>query len=86
MHRPPKNHTVCLASVSLPRGWGLNLVVIMEIKVNIGEKEVIIIIVKEFVMGICTLKLNLFELITRVSYHRVYRQELKLIATCLTTL
>ena len=58
----------------------------MEVKVGMGEKEVMIIIVKEFIMGIYALELNLFELIARVSYHRVYRQELKLIIAYLITL
>ena len=51
-----------------------------------GEEEVMVIIIKEFIVGIYALKLNLFELIARVSYYRVYRQELKLIATYLTVL
>ena len=51
-----------------------------------GEEEVIIIIIKEFIVGICVLKLNLFKLVARVSYYRVYRWELKLIAAYLTTL
>ena len=51
-----------------------------------GEKEVIVIIIKKFIMGIYTLKLNLFKLVTRVSYYRVYRRKSKLIATYLTTL
>ena len=38
-----------------------------------GEEEIIVIIVKEFIMGICVLKLNLFGLVARVSYYRVYR-------------
>ena len=38
-----------------------------------GEEEVMIIIIKEFIMGICALELNLFELVTRVSYYRVYK-------------
>ena len=45
----------------------------MEVKVSMGEEKVIIIIVKEFIIGICALKLNLFKLIARVSCHRVYR-------------
>ena len=45
-----------------------------------------IIVVKEFIMGIYILKLNLFKLVARVSYYRVYRQELKLITTYLTIL
>ena len=38
-----------------------------------GEEEVIIIIIKKFIVGICTLKLNLFRLIAYISYYRVYR-------------
>ena len=59
--------------------------VIIKVKVGTGEK-VIVIIVKKFVMRIRTLKLNLFRLVARVSYHRVYRRELKLIAIYLTIL
>ena len=51
-----------------------------------GEEEVIIVIIKEFIMGICALKLNLFGLVARVSFYRVYRWESKLIATYLTIL
>ena len=51
-----------------------------------GEKEVMVIIVKKFIMGIYTLEPNLFRLVTRVSHHRVYKQKLKLIAAYLTTL
>ena len=51
-----------------------------------GEEEVIVIIIKEFIVGIYTLELNLFKLITHVSCRRVYKQELKLIAACLTAL
>ena len=58
----------------------------MEVKVSTGEKEVVVIIIKKFVVGIRTLKPNLFRLVTRVSYRRVYRQESKLIATYLTIL
>ena len=58
----------------------------MEVEVSTGKKEVIIIIVKKFIVKIYTLKLNLFKLIARVSHHRVYRQESKLITTYLTTL
>ena len=59
--------------------------IIIKVKVSTGE-EIIVVIVKEFIMRICALKLNLFGLVARVSYYRVYKQELKLIATCLTTL
>ena len=72
--------------VSLLRGWELNLIIIIKVKVSMGEKEIVIFIIKEFIVGICTLELNLFKLITRVSYYRIYRRELKLIATYLTTL
>ena len=51
-----------------------------------GEEEVIIIIIKEFIVGIYTLEPNLFGLVARVSYHRVYKWELKLIAAYLTAL
>ena len=47
--------------------------VIIEVKVSIEKKEIKIIIIKEFIMGIRTLKLNLFGLIARVSRRRVYR-------------
>ena len=47
--------------------------VIVEVKVSMGEKEVIIIIVKKFIIRICALKLNLFRLVARVSYYRVCR-------------
>ena len=86
MHRSPKNRVVCSVLISLLWGWGLNLVVIIKVEVGIGEKKVIIIIMKRFIMGIYVLKLNLFKLIARVSYYRVYKQKLKLIAACLTTL
>ena len=66
MHRPPKNRTVRLILVSLLRGWGLNLVVVVEVEVGTGKKFIIIII-KKFMMGIYVLELNLFGLITRVS-------------------
>ena len=49
------------------------MVIIIEVKVSIEEKEVIVIIVKEFIMGIRVLELNLFELVARVSHCRVYR-------------
>ena len=51
-----------------------------------GEEEVEVIIIKKFIMGIHTLKPNLFKLIARVSHHRVYKRESKLIAAYLTTL
>ena len=86
MHRPPRNHVVYLVLVSLLWGWELNLVVIIKVKVGIGEEEVVVIIIKEFIMGIYVLELNLFELVARVSYYRVYRWELKLMVTYLTAL
>ena len=86
MHRPPKNRVIYSASVSLPRGWGLNLMVIIRVDIDMGKKEVVIIMVKKFIVGICILELNLFGLIARVSYHRVCRRESKLIAACLTVL
>ena len=45
----------------------------MEVKVGMGEEEVVIIIVKEFIVRIYALELNLFELVARVSCYRVYR-------------
>ena len=60
--------------------------VIIEVKVGMGKKKVVVIIIKEFIVGIRALKLNLFRLVACVSHHRVCRQELKLIATYLTTL
>ena len=86
MHRPPRNHAVRSALVSLPRGWELDLVVIMEVEVGMGEEEVVIIVVKEFIVGIRALKPNLFRLVARVSCRRVYKRESKLIATYLTAL
>ena len=73
MHRPPKNHAVYLVLISLLQGWEFNLMVIIKVEVSMGEEEIIIVIIKEFVMRIYTLKLNLFKLITHVSYYRVYR-------------
>ena len=60
--------------------------VIVEVKVSTGEEEVVVVIIKKFIIRICALELNLFGLVTRVFCHRVYRCELKLIATCLTVL
>ena len=85
MHRPPKNRAVRSASVSLPRGWEFNLVVIIKVEVNIG-KEVMVIIIKKFIVEICALEPNLFKLVTHVSYYRGCKQELKLITTYLTIL
>ena len=51
-----------------------------------GKEEVIVIIIKKFIVGICALKLNLFRLVARVSYYRVCKWESKLIATYLTAL
>ena len=47
--------------------------VIIEVKVSMGEEEVVIIIVKKFIMRICALELNLFRLVACVSYYRVCR-------------
>ena len=60
--------------------------VIIEVKVGMKKEEVIIIIIKEFIVGIYVLEPNLFELVACVSYCRVYRWELKLIAAYLTIL
>ena len=76
MHRPPKNRAVYSVLVSLPRGWEFNLVVVVEVKVGMGE-EVMVVIIKEFIVGIRVLELNLFGLVARVSRRRVYRQESK---------
>ena len=73
MHRPPKNRAVRLILVSLLQGWELNLVSIIEVKVSMGEEEIMVIIIEEFIMGIYIPELNLFELVARVSYYRVYR-------------
>ena len=45
----------------------------MKVKVSMGEEEVMVIIVKEFIIGICALELNLFRLVTYVSRHRIYK-------------
>ena len=47
--------------------------IIIKVKVSMGEEEVVVIIIKKFIVGICALKLNLFRLVTRVSHRRVYR-------------
>ena len=47
--------------------------IIIKIEVGMGEEEVVVIIIKKFIMRIYALKLNLFKLVTRVSYHRVYK-------------
>ena len=60
--------------------------VIIEVKVGTEKEEVIIIIIEKFVIGIRTLKLNLFGLVARVSRCEVYRRKLKLIAAYLTIL
>ena len=59
--------------VSLLWGWELNLIIIIKVKVGMGEEEVMEIIIKKFVMGIRVLELNLFRLVTRVSHYRVCR-------------
>ena len=51
-----------------------------------GEEKVIMVIIKEFIVGIYTLEPNLFRLMARVSCYRVYRQKSKLITAYLTTL
>ena len=51
-----------------------------------GKEEVMVIIVKKFIVGICILEPNLFKLVAHVSYYRIYRRELKLIAAYLTAL
>ena len=58
----------------------------MEVKVGMGEEEVMVVIVEEFIVGICALELNLFGLVARVSHCRVCRRESKLMAACLTAL
>ena len=73
MYRPPKNRVVCSVLISLLQGWGLNLIIIIKVEVGTGEKEIMVIIIKKFIVGIRTLKLNLFRLVARVSYYRVYR-------------
>ena len=45
--------------------------VIIKVKVGMGEKKVVVIIIEEFVIGIYILELNLFRLVARVFYHRV---------------
>ena len=60
--------------------------IIIKVKVSMGEKEVMIIIVKKFIMRICALKLNLFRLVACVSHYRVCRWESKLITVYLTIL
>ena len=60
--------------------------IIIEVEVGMGEKEIVVIVIKEFIIGIYVLELNLFRLVTRVSCYRVCKRELKLIAACLTTL
>ena len=60
--------------------------IIIKIEVGMGEEKIIVIIIKEFIVGIHTLKPNLFKLMAHVSHHRVYKQESKLITTYLTTL
>ena len=60
--------------------------VIIKVKIGIRKEEVVVIIVKKFIIGIYALKSNLFRLVARVSHYRVYKWELKLIATYLTIL
>ena len=47
--------------------------VIIKVKASMGEEEVMVIIIKEFIMGIHVLKLNLFKLVARVSCYRIYK-------------
>ena len=49
------------------------MIIIIEIKVGMGKKEVIVIIIKKFIMRVRELELDLFKLVARVSYYRVYR-------------
>ena len=60
--------------------------VVIKVKVSMGKKEVMVVIIKEFVVEIHTLKPNLFRLVAHVSCYRVYRWELKLITIYLTVL
>ena len=73
MYRSSRHYIIYSALISLLQGWELNLVVIVKVKVGMEEKEVVIIIIKELVIGIYTLELNLFRLMARVSYRRVCR-------------
>ena len=45
----------------------------MKVKVSMGKEEVMVVIIKEFIMGIYILELNLFKLVACVSCYRVYR-------------
>ena len=45
--------------------------VIIKVEVSIGEEEVVVIIIKKFIIGIRALELNLFRLITCVFCRRV---------------
>ena len=47
--------------------------IIIKVEVGMGKKEVIIIIVREFIVKIRALELNLFKLVARVSHYKVYR-------------
>ena len=47
--------------------------VIIKVEVGMGKEEIVVVIIKEFIVGICALKLNLFKLVARVSYYRVCR-------------
>ena len=49
------------------------MVIIIKVKVGMEKGEVVVVIVKKFIMGICALKLNLFRLVTYISYYRVYK-------------
>ena len=60
--------------------------VIVEVEVGMGEEEVVVVVVEEFIVGIRALEPNLFGLVARVSRCRVCRRESKLMAACLTAL
>ena len=47
--------------------------VIIKVEVGMGEEEIVVIIVKKFIVGICALEPNLFELVAHVSYYRICR-------------
>ena len=58
----------------------------MEVEVSMGEEEVEVVVVEEFIVGIRALEPNLFRLVACVSRCRVYRRESKLMAAYLTAL
>ena len=47
--------------------------IIIKVKVGMGKEEIVVIIVKKFIMEIRILEPNLFRLVARVSYYRVYK-------------